>query len=254
MLSFIVPAFNEEFELPGTIRAIRNAAQDRQYEVIVVDDASTDATAEIVREAGARVIAINRRQIAAARNAGARAARGDVLFFVDADTRINRAHVIGALDSLKAGYAGGSARVRTDGEVPLWGRVLVKSFCAIYFAVKLGAGAFLFTTRENFEKIGGFDEQLFIGEEVYFSLAVRKLGRFRILREPIITSGRKLRMYSAGKILGNMARVICGGIRVAQLRDRLGIWYDGRRETGSAMRRAVSTELKLNGSREVEVE
>ena len=241
MLSFIVPAFNEELELPATIASIRDAAQDRsatgpirrgeQHEIIVVDDASTDATPQVARDGGAQVVPINRRQIAAARNAGARVARGDVLFFVDADTRINREHVEGALASLRAGDAGGSARVLTDGGVPLWGRVFVKSFCAIYFAAKLGAGAFLFTTRENFEKIGGFNEELFIGEEVYFSLALRKLGRFKILPEPMVTSGRKLRMYPAGKILGNMLTVIWGGTRVARSREKLDLWYEGKRET-----------------------
>jgi glycosyltransferase involved in cell wall biosynthesis len=197
----------------------------------VVDDASTDATARVARDAGAQVVSINRRQIAAARNAGARLARGDVLFFVDADTRIRHEHVAGALDSLRDRYAGGSARVIVDGTIPLWGRVFLKTFCAVYFTVNLGAGAFLFTTRENFERIGGFNEELFVGEEVYFSLAVRKLGRFKILRQPIVTSGRKLRMYSAGKILGNMLSVICGGVRVARCRDKLDLWYEGKRET-----------------------
>lgn len=231
MLSFIVPAYNEELELPATIASIRDAAQDRRHEIIVVDDASSDATARVAREAGAQLVSINRRQIAAARNAGARVARGDVLFFVDADTRISRAHTTGALESLGDGYAGGSARVIVDGTIPLWGRVFVKSFCAIYFTANLGAGAFLFTTRENFERIGGFNEELFIGEEVYFSLALRKLGRFKILPEPIVTSGRKLRMYSAGKILGNMLTVLCGGVGVARSRDKLDLWYEGKRET-----------------------
>ena len=233
MLSFIVPAYNEELELPATIAAIKAAAGkiDNGYEIIVADDASTDATAEIARQAGAHVVSISRRQIAAARNAGARVARGDVLLFVDADTRITRDHIIGALDSLTAGYAGGGARVAVDGVVPLWGQVFLKIFCAIYFAANLGAGAFLFTTRENFERIRGFNEQLFVGEEVYFSLALRKLGRFKVLPEPIVTSGRKLRMHSAGKIFGNMMRVIFGGARVARSREKLDLWYDGKRES-----------------------
>jgi glycosyltransferase involved in cell wall biosynthesis len=82
MLSFIVPAYNEELELPATIRAIHNSAQDRHYEIVVAHDASSDATAEIARNAGVEVVSIDRRQIAAARNAGARRARGDILFFV----------------------------------------------------------------------------------------------------------------------------------------------------------------------------
>ncbi|HET9418412.1 MAG TPA: glycosyltransferase [Chthoniobacterales bacterium] len=244
MLSFIVPAYNEEIELPATIESIRAAAHNidplrggfavaNNYEIIVVDDASTDATAEIARKAGAEVVAIDRRQIAAARNAGARAARGDILFFVDADTRIRREHVTGAIEAVNGAYAGGSARVVTDGTIPLWGRLLMKTFCAVYFANNLGAGAFLFTTRENFDKIGGFNEDFYIGEEVYFSLALRKLGRFKILRTPVITSGRKLRMYSARQILVRSFGILLHGKRAALSRDRLDLWYEGKRETKS---------------------
>src|SRR5262249_15816241 len=157
-----------ELELASTIEAIRAAASGagRSYEIIVVDDASTDATPEIAAQANARVIPINRRQIAAARNAGARAARGDILFFVDADTRINATHIKGGIGGLETGYGGGSARVVTDGSIPLWGCILVRMFCMLYFGLNLGAGAFLFTTRGNFDAIGGFDEQCLIGEEV----------------------------------------------------------------------------------------
>jgi len=232
MISFIIPAYNEEWELSSTIASIRVAASDvtQAYEIIVVDDASTDATAELAAQAGARVISINRRQIAAARNAGARAAQGDYLFFVDADTRINPKHIYEAIAALKAGYAGGSARVITDGTIPMWGRILVRAFCTVYFALKLGAGAFLFTTRRNFDIIVGFNEQYFIGEEVYFSLALRKLGRFKVLREPIVTSGRKLRMYSARHVFGRSLSIIIRGPRAARSREKLEFWYNGRRE------------------------
>src|ERR1700750_284119 len=102
MISFIVPAYNEETELPATLEAIRAATSSvsQPFEIIVVDDASTDATPEIAEQAGARVVSIHRRQIAATRNAGARAARGEYLFFVDADTRINRTHVTEAMYAL----------------------------------------------------------------------------------------------------------------------------------------------------------
>src|SRR6266480_4492274 len=236
MISFIVPAYNEELELLSTITAIRAAGsvETRQYEIIVVDDASADATAQLDAMAGARVISINRRQIAAARNAGARAARGDYLFFVDADTRINRTHIVEGIAALEAGYAGGSARVVTDGFIPLWGRIFVHIFCTVYFGLNLGAGAFLFTTRRNFYAIGGFDEQYFIGEEVYFSLALRKLGRFKVLREPILTSGRKLRMYSARHVLVRSFWIVIGGPTAARSRDKLDVWYDGKREKRAA--------------------
>ena len=233
MLSFVVPAYNEELELPATIAEIRDAAQDRQYEIIVVDDASTDATSTVAQNAGAKIVSINRRQIAAARNAGARRARGEILFFVDADTQINEKHVSRAIEALEAGCAGGSARIVVSGRIPLWARIFIKVFSTLYFGLNLGAGAFLFTTRKNFESIGGFDEELFIGEEIYFSIAVRRLGRFRILPEPVVTSGRKLRMYSAREILRDSLSVILRGPRAARSREGLHIWYEGKRERRS---------------------
>jgi glycosyltransferase involved in cell wall biosynthesis len=232
MISFIVPAYNEEHELAATLSAIRAAASGtaQPYEIIVVDDASTDATAEIALRAGAKVIAINRRQIAAARNAGARVAQGEYLFFIDADTRIERAHVSGGIAALEGGYAGGSARVEMDGFVPIWGRMLLSGFSSLYFGLNLGAGAFLFTTRRNFDLVGGFDEQYFAGEEVYFSLELKKLGGFKVLREPVVTSGRKLRMYPAGNFLRKFFGVILRGPRGVRSRAKLSLWYDGKRE------------------------
>jgi glycosyltransferase involved in cell wall biosynthesis len=247
VISLVIPAYNEEFELPSTIAAIKKAAglvrsrgpglvlcRDREYEIIVVDDASTDATAEVAKHAGAKVVSINRRQIAAARNAGARIARGDILFFVDADTRINPRNIVDAIAALAAGYSGGSARVAVGGAIPLWARIFLKIFCMIYFGLNLGAGAFLFTTRQNFDAIGGFSEELFVGEEVFFSLALRKIGPLKVLPEPIVTSGRKLRMYSGREIFANMYAVMIGGMRTVRSRDKLDLWYNGKRETKSA--------------------
>jgi GT2 family glycosyltransferase len=156
------------------------------------------------------------------------------LFFVDADTRINPKHIVDALAALAAGYSGGSARVAVGGEIPLWARIFLKIFCTVYFGLNLGAGAFLFTTRQNFDAIGRFSEELFVGEEVFFSLALRKIGRFKVLREPIVTSGRKLRMYSGREILANMFAVMIGGMRTVRSRDKLDLWYEGKRETKSA--------------------
>src|SRR5207248_10453298 len=157
----------------------------------------------------------------------------DILFFVDADTHINEKHVTGAIAALEEGCSGGGARIAIGGKVPLWASIFTKAFCVLYFGLNFGAGAFLFTARENFEAVGGFDEKLFIGEEVYFSLALRKIGRFKILREPIVTSGRKLRMYSAREILWNSLRVIFRGPSAARSRNGLHIWYDGKREQRS---------------------
>lgn len=233
MLSFIIPAYNEELELPATLTALREAADAacRPYEIIVVDDASTDATASIAAQHGARVLPVRHRQIAAVRNSGAKSARGDVFFFVDADTRIAPAHVVRALEALEGGCVGGSAWVRWNGFVPLWARAFAWVFMVVYYAMNLGAGSFLFTRRESFGAIGGFDEQYFAGEEMYFSLALRKLGRFVILRERVVTSGRKLRFYSAGEFFPRLLRIVLGGSNALRSRDKLDIWYSGKRES-----------------------
>jgi len=230
MISFIVPAYNEETELPETLRAIHSDAVGYKFEIELANDGSTDATAGICEQFGARVISIERRQIAAARNAGARAARGDIFIFVDADTRIGPEHVRGATDALEKGFAGGGCRLDFDGEIPPWGKVMFHVFSVLYFGLNLGAGAFLFTTRENFFAAGGFDEIYFAGEEVFFTVALKRLGRFKLLREPALTSGRKLRMYSGWKVFGGLFSVLFGGPRGVMSRKKLDMWYGGERE------------------------
>ena len=231
-LSFIVPAYNEESELPETLRALRASADaaGEQYEIIVVDDGSTDATGAIAAKAGTRVVTVKHRQIAAVRNSGARVARGDILFFLDADTHITPAHVTSALSALASGCAGGGARMEVRGDIPVWGRVFARVFCALYFGANLGAGAFLFTTRANFQAVGGFDEQYYAGEEVFFTKALKTLGRFQLLDEPMSTSGRKLRMHSGRQILIGTLGLIFGGKRAVRSREKLDFWYDGKRE------------------------
>jgi glycosyltransferase involved in cell wall biosynthesis len=233
VLSFIVPAYNEEFELSRTLSAIHSAARSagHEYEIVVVDDASTDGTVPVARAEGATVVQIQRRQIAAARNAGAKIASGEVLFFVDADTRILPTHITDALIALQNGCSGGSARVAIEGEIPRWARIFVRVFSILYFGNNLGAGAFLFTTRQFFDRVGGFDEKLFIGEEVFFSIALKKIGRFKLLPVPILTSGRKLRMYSGRHILSRSFWIILRGWRGARSRKHLELWYEGRRES-----------------------
>ena len=86
MISVIIPAYNAERTLPFTLRALQNQTLPRDlYEVIVVDDASTDGTAAVAHEFGVRYRMQNKEGPAAARNLGVRAARGDIILFTDAD-------------------------------------------------------------------------------------------------------------------------------------------------------------------------
>ena len=231
MLSFIVPAHDEEAWIEATILAIAAAARDSGavHEIVVVDDASTDRTAELARGAGADVVAVAVRQIAAARNAGARAARGDVFVFVDADTLISSDIVAGLVRSMADGAVGGGAAVRFDEPTPRWVRLALPFSVWLARRLRITGGCFLFCSRVDFEAVGGFDETLFASEEIRLCRLLRARGTFVILHKAVLTSGRKLRTYTGWEILRAMLRIALAGRAGVKDRSRLGIWYDPRR-------------------------
>lgn len=231
MISFVVPAYNEEQLLGRTLAALNDAgrALGEPFEVVVADDASSDRTAEVAREHGARVVPVTNRQIAATRNAGARVATGALLIFVDADTVVTVDAVRAAVAAMRRGVAGGGCAFRFDGRLPLYGRVMQAVAVPLYRMLRLASGCFLFCTREAFEAVGGFDETLFGAEEAAMSRALRRHGRFVVLREFVTTSGRKLRAYSAREIIGLLARLALTGPRSLRRREGLAVWYGERR-------------------------
>jgi glycosyltransferase involved in cell wall biosynthesis len=234
MISFIIPAHNEEALLERTLRALTATAGavGEPCEIIVADDASTDRTAEIAASCGAELVSIDRRQIAAARNAGASIATGQYLIFVDADTIVGEAPLRGAVEALKAGAVGGGAMIRFDGRIPRWARLTFGFWMWLYFdLLRLSSGSFLFCTRRAFEAVGGFDEAIFAAEETYMSRALKKQGRFVIVREPVITSGRKLRQYSARELFGCLLSIGLRGRKGLENRNlkAYDIWYGPRR-------------------------
>src|ERR1700689_3357768 len=149
MISFIVPAHNEEAGIGRTLEAINDSARvvGQPYEIIVVDDASTDATAEVARRHQAMVLRVNHRQIAATRNSGGRAARGERLFFVDADTTINVRVVASALRWMDKGAMGGGAPARFEGGAPLYAHFLLWWLGLWMRLAGIAGGAFMFCTR-----------------------------------------------------------------------------------------------------------
>lgn len=153
MVSFIIPAHNEQLLIGRTISALHNAARamDEPYEIIVVDDASTDWTAAVAERNGARVVAVNYRQISAARDEGAAQAQGDLLVFVDADTDVPGTVVGAAIHAMRAGAVDGGAKARFDGSLPIYGRILEWLWRWIQRFGNLASGCFLFCTRHAFE-------------------------------------------------------------------------------------------------------
>jgi glycosyltransferase involved in cell wall biosynthesis len=232
MISFIIPAYNEERLLGRTLEAIQKAAKeiDAVYELIVVDDNSSDDTGKIADDLGATVVKVNHRQISATRNAGARAANGSLLVFVDADTVISTEILQSTMTAIDNKAIGGSAAIRFDGHVPMYGRVIEWLLCRMYRLGRIVGGSYLFCTREAFERVGGFDETVYGGEELILSRSLKKLGGFVLLKQTVLTSGRRLRIYSFWEI---MRIIACLGTSGGRIEDRRTgwFWYDGRRES-----------------------
>jgi glycosyltransferase involved in cell wall biosynthesis len=232
MLSFIIPAYNEERSLGATLDAVHRAAAaaGEPFEVVVVDDASTDQTSAIAERANARVVRVAHRQIAATRNSGAKAATGDLFIFVDADTRVSAEVVCAAIEAVKRGAAGGGAAIKFDEPTPLYARLLLPVLVLSFRMSRTAAGCFIFCTRSAFFAIGGFDEAYYGAEEIVFSRAMRKHGKFVILRHPVVTSARKLRAHSSRELFVLMFALARRGPKAVQQREGLDIWYGERRK------------------------
>lgn len=231
MISFVVPAYNEERLIGATLDAIHAAARAiaEPYEIVVANDASTDATAGIARARGARVVDCNHRQISRVRNAGAGATSGDRVIFVDADTIISPAVVRASMAAIDRGAVGGGATVRVEGPQPWWGPILLFAVVESMRLMRWAAGCYVFCTRAAFDAAGGFDEGLFVAEEIALSRSLQRAGRFVILREPVLTSGRKMRTHTAGDLVRLLVRFLRHGPALLRSRDRLSLWYGERR-------------------------
>jgi glycosyltransferase involved in cell wall biosynthesis len=237
--SIIIPAYNEADELPSTLAAIRAAmdASSCPGECIVVDNNSTDNTAEVARLNRADLVVhepIN--QIARARNAGAAQSRGRYLIFVDADTRIQPQLLTEALRLLQdTACVGGGSIIKFEGEVSAIGRFAIGTWEHISKLTRIAAGSFLFCRRDAFDAVGGYDESLYASEEVRFSRQIKKWGKtkglgFQILdHAPAQTSARKLKWYSGMQILGWIGLMLLLPIAVRS-RKLCGFWYKRPKE------------------------
>jgi len=230
VISFIIPAHNEEALIGRTLAALHESARplDEPYEIVVANDASTDRTGDIALEHGARVIAVKRRQVAATRNAGARAVTGELFIFVDADTKVTERAVRAAIRALRRGAVGGGCTVRIDESLPLYAMIMMRVLPPFMHAVGMAAGCFLFCTRRAYYATGGFNEELFVAEEVAFGQNLKRQGRSVMLRECVTTSGRKLRTHSALDLLRIFARLLLGVPQSLRRREGLEYWYGPR--------------------------
>lgn len=232
--ALIIPAYNEEAFLAETLAAARNAmaAVPGDGELIVVDNNSSDRTAEVARENGAdQVVFEPHNQIARARNAGAGASGAELLVFVDADTRIEAGTLRIALDHLASGtVVAGGARIVMDQPVSTIVGWLLDGWNAIAARFDYAAGSFFFCRRDVFEEVGGFDESVYAGEEVWFAKRAKRWAKkrklsFEVISDPpVLTSGRKSDWFSTWEFVQQLALIFLlpGATRSRRL---CSIWY-----------------------------
>lgn len=209
-ISIIIPVYNNVRDLPECLSAVKAAARNRDTEIIVVDDASTDDTPKVAAGIGVRVLRLEKNSgPGAARNFGASHAMGDILFFVDADVvlapgAIDR--VVSVLDGrpeFAAVFGSYDAQPRAHGLVSQY-RNLLHHFvhqqgnpeASTFWA---GCGAI---RREIFLAVGGFDAERFPRpsiEDIELGLRLRHAGH-RILLDREI-QGTHLKRWTLGTVI-----------------------------------------------------
>jgi len=181
--SIIIPAYNEEQYLPRLLDSIDLARSNYSggpaaVEVIVADNDSNDRTAQVAAAHGARVVRVEKRRIAAARNGGGRVARGEIVCFIDGDSALHP-QTFDAIDkAISSGrYVAGFTGVTLERKSV----ALLITYCLMMpmvFLTGIDTGL-VFCRREDFDAVGGYDESRLYAEDVVFPLALRRLGRTR---------------------------------------------------------------------------
>lgn len=215
--SIIIPAHNEEKYIGACLEAIalaKKAVPDCRTEVIVVANRCTDQTAMSANRFGAKVIENADKCISKIRNAGVRAAEGEIIVTIDADSRMTDGSLKEIGEMLESGkYIGGGTNPKFD-------RMSLGIFCSSMYVAyhlfpimrkqkaMLSGGMFWFY-RKDFDAIGGFDENLVSLEDMDFAIRLNRLGAGRGLkygtlkRSRIITSSRKFDEFGDWYLIKN---------------------------------------------------
>ncbi|MGE0756609.1 MAG: glycosyltransferase [Pirellulaceae bacterium] len=178
-MSVIIPAFNEENYIGPTLDAIHNAisyarlSEGIRVEVLVVDNGSTDATAAIAQAKGARIVVTRQKNVATARNAGAHAATGDLLVFVDADTHWPIGVLTRILNVMQNDCCVGGAVATAYHPKRMVIRLYLEVWRQLGKLFDMAQGATQFCTAQAFAHIGGYDDAVFMGEDVDFHSKLR---------------------------------------------------------------------------------
>jgi glycosyltransferase involved in cell wall biosynthesis len=197
--SIIIPAYNEASFISLCLESLDKQITKTSYEVIVIDNASTDATAELAKKAGARVVHEPKKGVCAARQAGLLAARGDIIISTDADTQFDK----NWLNRIEMVFYTNSEVVAVAGPVsfnnaPIWGKIYPKLlFGATHLSYLLFGSPFYISACNFAYKRSSFDGYNVLlkqgGDELYVLKNLKKKGRVYFdPKNTTYTSSRRL--------------------------------------------------------------
>lgn len=177
-VSIIVPVFNESKNLDKCLNSLLSQNYPKtRYELIVVDNGSTDDSVNIAKNYTNKVFIKEDVKVGGVRNYGAKQAKGEVLAFIDGDCVASEkwlSEAVGYLGDKNVGGVGGGYLLR---ERPSWvERGWKLSSAKETRKVKALAGGSFILSRSLFEKLGGFNEKINAGEDTKLSVDITDLG------------------------------------------------------------------------------
>ena len=196
--SIIIPAHNEASHIGLCLNAIAQTATPypNDVEIIVVLNRCTDETAHICRDMGVRTVICDEKNLSKIRNAGVAVAAGDIMITVDADSRMSPNMLSEIERALQSGhYIGGGVPIKPE-RMSLGIFLTGLLIASVIMPLGLSGGLF-WCYRNDFNAIGGFNEDMVIAEDIDFAKRLKKYGqtkgkRFGTLwKAHILTSCRK---------------------------------------------------------------
>lgn len=210
-ISVVIPTLNEGKYIESTLFHIKRL---KPYEIIVADSYSKDSTVEIAKKYGARVVYAKRGSAAMGRNSGGKAAKGDVILFLDADSTV----FPNILDVLKKDFknrklAGWTCTIY--GFTPSWKEQIIYNmsnnlvdFLTTYVKKPHAPGIAVAARKDIFEKVGGFDENLKVMEDHDFAMKVGKFGLFKFSKKTCVyTSTRRMNKWGGLGLIKKYSKI-----------------------------------------------
>lgn len=190
MITVIIPAYNEESCIKATVKRLWEFDEEHLLEeIIVADGGSTDKTVEKAKSEGVTVVSSLKKGRAAQMNCGASIAKGSILYFLHADTIPPKGFTNDIITAVNAGYSAGCYRLSFDHDH--W---FLKANC--WFtrfdvdSIRFGDQS-LFVTKSKFVEVGGFCKKHIVLEDQDIIKRLKKIGRFTVMKKPVLTSSRK---------------------------------------------------------------